>query len=246
MFKKLILFFCLLFTLALAAKATTMAVVQHQKIIVDTDSNLNKTVFRKDYKKDYSSRDFNYSKQVPEKTIWNRFIQWLSRKFSELFGKIGNNTSEESVLFILKCIAVVVVLVVIYLITKSILNKEGNWVFGKSADKKIIHHEDIEKNLKNIDFKKLVNETIANGNLRLAVRYYYLWTLKEMAHKHIIEWNPEKTNSDYEYEIQSEKLRAEFNYLSYLYNYVWYGEFEMNAAHFEEVKKSFEKTFVLI
>ena len=67
-----------------------------------------------------------------------------------------------------------------------------------------------------------------------------------MSNKQIIEWNPEKTNSDYLYEIKSEKLKTEFEYLSYLYNYVWYGEFEMDEVHFEEVKKSFDKTFGLI
>ncbi len=244
--KKIILLFCLIFSLALTVKAGTTAIPHNKTIIVDTDPTIKKTIFRKDYKESYSSKEFNYTKKIKEEDLWDRFVNWLSKWFGKAFGKIGDNTSEESVIMILKIIAGIIVLTVIYLITKSILNKEGHWIFGKSADKKVIHHEDIEKNLKNIDFKKLLNETIANGDHRLAVRYYYLWTLKEMSNKQIIEWNPEKTNSDYLYEIKSEKLKTEFEYLSYLYNYVWYGEFEMDEVHFEEVKKSFDKTFGLI
>lgn len=244
--KKLILLYCLLFSLALTAKAGTTTISQNKTILVDTDPTIKKTVFKKNYKESYTSKEFNYTQKAQEEDLWDRFVNWLSKWFERTFGKIGDNTSKESVYMILKIIAGIIVLSVIYLITKSVLNKEGNWIFGRVADKKVIHHEDIEKNLKNIDFKKLLNETIANGDLRLAVRYYYLWTLKEMSNKQIIEWNPEKTNSDYLYEIKSEKLKTEFEYLSYLYNYVWYGEFEMDEVHFEEVKKSFDKTFGLI
>jgi hypothetical protein len=64
-----------------------------------------------------------------------------------------------------------------------------------------------------------------------------------MSDKNIIEWDIEKTNSDYSYEIKNEKLKEDFNYLSYLYNYIWYGEFELTEDTFNKTKKSFETTF---
>ena len=57
-----------------------------------------------------------------------------------------------------------------------------------------------------------------------------------MSEKGIIEWDIEKTNSDYLYEIKNETRRDEFAYLSYLYNYIWYGEFELDEATFEKAK----------
>ena len=63
-----------------------------------------------------------------------------------------------------------------------------------------------------------------------------------MSEKNIIDWNLEKTNSDYFYEIKSESLRNDFSYVSYLYNYIWYGEFEITVDSFESIKKTFETT----
>jgi hypothetical protein len=63
-----------------------------------------------------------------------------------------------------------------------------------------------------------------------------------MSEKQIIEWDVEKTNSDYIYEIKSAELKARFEYLSYLYNYMWYGEFAVSIEDFEKAKKAFETT----
>ena len=66
--------------------------------------------------------------------------------------------------------------------------------------------------------------------------------IAEMSEKQIIEWDVEKTNSDYIYEIKSAELKARFEYLSYLYNYMWYGEFAVSIEDFEKAKKAFETT----
>jgi hypothetical protein len=63
-----------------------------------------------------------------------------------------------------------------------------------------------------------------------------------MSEREIIIWDLEKTNSDYLNEIKNEQLKADFAYLSYLYNYIWYGEFELDVNTFEKAKTAFEKT----
>ena len=147
---------------------------------------------------------------------------------------------------IVKILAVGVVLFVIYLIVKAIMNDEGQWIFGRSSDKKVIHYDEIEKNLQLVDFEKLIKEALKSGENRLAIRYHYLWLLKKLAEKGTIDWDVEKTNSDYLYEIKSEKLKTEFAYLSYLYNYIWYGEFEIDEITFRNAENRFKnalKTF---
>ena len=81
-----------------------------------------------------------------------------------------------------------------------------------------------------------------SGEKRLTIRYYYLWLLKIMAQKQIIEWDIEKTNSDYLYELKDQAQKEDFTYLSYLYNYIWYGEFEMDETTFAKAKNDFEKS----
>lgn len=129
----------------------------------------------------------------------------------------------------------------IYLIVKAIINKEGQWIFGKNSNKRTVYYSDIEKNIHLLDFEKLIKESLESGEKRAAIRYYYLWLLKIMAQNNYIEWDIEKTNSDYLYELQRPAHREEFTYLSYLYNYIWYGEFEIDETTFNKAQSRFKK-----
>ena len=67
-----------------------------------------------------------------------------------------------------------------------------------------------------------------------------------MAQNHYIEWDIEKTNSDYLYELKKPEHKEDFTYLSYLYNYIWYGEFAIDETSFTKAENRFKnaiKTF---
>lgn len=193
-------------------------------------------------KEKYDDSSFEYETKNPEKNAWDRFKEWLSYWLGKIFSLGSEEASMSFAEIVLKTLAVIVILFVIYLIVKAIMNDEGRWIFGKSSDKKVIHYDEIEKNLHLVDFEKLIKEAEKSGENRLVIRYYYLWLLKKLAEKEIIEWDVEKTNSDYLYEIRNEKLKNDFSYLSYLYNYIWYGEFELEEGTLSKAVKSFEKT----
>ncbi|MES2748468.1 MAG: DUF4129 domain-containing protein [Bacteroidota bacterium] len=223
------------------AVAKKNPVTYTQKDIQIDNSVVSPPKFNPKFKSKYQDSDFQYEVKVEEKGTWDRFLQWLSGLFKRLFG-LSDGVSQNAVNITLKVIATLIVLYVIYLIVKVILNKEGQWIFGKSSTTKIIHHDDIERNLQHVDFEKLIASTLKSNNQRLAIRYYYLWLLKKMSEKDIIDWHPDKTNSDYFYEIKSEALKQDFSYVSYLYNYIWYGEFDITETSFESIKKTFETT----
>lgn len=209
---------------------------------IDDGDSLSPLRFKTNLKSKYNDSDYHYEVTLDDKSLWDRFVEWLAYWFKKVFGLNDFKSSKNYAEITLKVIACLIVIYVIYLIVKVILNKEGQWVFGKSTTKKIIHDDDIEKNLIHVDFEKLIKETLKSGNHRLAVRYYYLWVLKNLSENNIIEWHAEKTNTDYVYEIKSTDLKTDFQYLSYLYNYIWYGEFEMSDETFQHAKKAFENT----
>ncbi len=215
--------------------------VSPEKIIIDNNA-VKRFHFENNFKQKYKSDEFVYEVKLKEKNAWDRFKQWLAEIFSRLFNFSNKESSVNFVGYLLKFIAFIIIVFVVYLIVKIILNKEGQWIFGKNTDKKMIRYDDIENNIRLIDFEKLIKETIESGQQRLAVRYYYLWLLKKLSQKEIIEWDVEKTNSDYFYEIKNESQRENFGYLSYLYNNIWYGEFDIDTQTFEKAKKAFEKT----
>ncbi len=210
-------------------------------IIIDSDS-ITKVSFNEKFKSKYSNDDFIYETKKAEKNAWDRFISWLQAKLGQLFDFGINDTSSNIIGGVVQTIAVLLVIFVIYLIVKSILNNEGQWIFGRNSDRNIINYEDVEKNLQAVNFEKLIAQSIKNGQNRLSIRYYYLWLLKIMSQREIIEWDIEKTNSDYVYEIKDELFKQEFSYLSYLYNYIWYGEFDLEMDTFEKAKIAFETT----
>ena len=221
--------------------SVTVASKFSEKDIIIDSTKIKERSFS-NFKEKYSDSSFDYEPKSKEKSAWERFKEWLAYWYNKIFSLGNDEASMSAVELILKILAVIVILFVIYLIVKAIMNDEGQWIFGKSSDKKVIHYDEIEKNLHLVDFEKLIKEAVKSGENRLAIRYYYLWLLKELASKEIIEWDIEKTNSDYLYEIKNEKLRNDFAYLSYLYNYIWYGEFELGEETFSQAIQSFEKT----
>lgn len=209
-------------------------------IKIDSDTIEAKT-FSKDFKKKYTASDFVYEQKNPEKTTWDKFMEWLASVFRKMFTFSNPQASIEFVALLVKIVAIVVIIFVIFLIVKALINKEGQWIFGKNAEKRNIQYTDAEKNIHLLDFEKLIKESIQAGEKRIAIRYYYLWLLKVMAQNHYIEWDIEKTNSDYLYELQRQDHKEEFTYLSYLYNYIWYGEFEIDENTLLKTENRFKK-----
>lgn len=242
---KILVYILFFFSLTVFGQADTLVAepptAEKMEIYIDEDSIASRS-FRENFQKDYTSEDFIYETIAPKETTkWDNFkawlLHWLDRIFS--FGGEGNATAFE---IILKTLALLVVLFVVYLIVKAIINKEGGWIFGKSSKKKIKIAEFQEEDIHNIDFKSIIEKNKSLKNYRLSIRYYYLWLLKRMSDSHIIEWDIEKTNSDYLYEIQRAALKEDFQYLSYIYDYSWYGEFTIDEALFQKAEKAFIKT----
>ena len=104
-----------------------------------------------------------------------------------------------------------------------------------------LYHDTNTDLLARDNFKQLVNEASTDLNYRLAVRYYYLWVLKELSAAKFIHYDVEKTNSDYQFELLNTEMKKPFLYTSYLYNYIWYGEFEVNTLEFEKARTAFDQ-----
>jgi hypothetical protein len=189
----------------------------------------------------YSGEDYVYERTIENSGWWTRFKQWLNDLFKDIFNLTREGQASNATDMALNIAGAIIFLLVIYFVFRAVMNKEGTWVFGKSSDKSIIPVTDLENNIHVIDFKKLIEEAEGENNFRLAIRYYYLWLLKLLAQAEIIEYDVEKTNSDYQNEITQDTIKKEFAYTSYLYNYIWYGEFNVNSTEFDKAKHAFTK-----
>lgn len=89
------------------------------------------------------------------------------------------------------------------------------------------------------DFDALISQALRQNNLRLAVRYQYLRSLHKLAGKQWITLSPDKTNYEYVRELKNPSLQNEFAAVTLHYEYVWYGEFELDADTYARIENGF-------
>ena len=99
----------------------------------------------------------------------------------------------------------------------------------------------LDENNENINYQKLIEDAVQSQRYSDAVRYYYLNILRELSSKNIIKWAISKTNFDYFDEIKDTDLRNSFRKISFIFDYIEYGEFSIDLTGFNKVKISFEE-----
>lgn len=197
--------------------------------------------FSKDFKDNYTGSEFTYEIKPKAKSQLERLLEAIRRLLDNLFSYGDSSTDTSGFTIFMRILAVLIFGFVIYMIVRALLNKEGMWIFSRS--RKNISIQDInEENIHQMDFKQLTEDTKKSGDYKLAVRYYYLWLLKKLSNNDIIDWHWDKTNRDYLYEIKNSTLKKDFEYLSYVYDYSWYGDFPLDEAAFVKAEKAFIKT----
>ena len=108
--------------------------------------------------------------------------------------------------------------------------------------KKLLEDENAEiteQDLFSINFENETRNAVMAGNFRLAIRLWYLRTLKELTEKNLIQYGHEKTNSEYLGELYQTKYYKEFMKLTRNFEYAWYGKFELTEQMYQKVEKEF-------
>ncbi len=240
MLKTLTKFFSILFllfsTVFLAQNTVKDSVFIYEK---DTISVFEPKFFEPNFKEKYQGNAFEYEPKVEVNSTLEQFKNWLRNVLYNIFGLGSENGKLVDLL--IKIGATILVIFVVYFIVKAILNKESQWIFGKSS-KNFITDENIETNLHEANFEQLIQEKLIQKDYRLAIRFYYLFLLKKMSDAKIIDWEINKTNADYAYEIKNESQKSQFEKLSYLYEYIWYGEFDVAENQYLQAIQQFKES----
>jgi hypothetical protein len=224
---------------ALVATMFCSMITWAQEVVIPKDSSrLEVTYFKENFKENYTGDDFNYSINDTGginlmQRILRTFFNWMSDLFGFDIDFIDYKTLEYIVYGLLG-------IIVLYLLIKFLLQNPVSSVF-KTETKTIEGFSYVEEDIKQIDFDKLVKDALKSNNYRLATRYLYLKSLKVLANKKTIEWHFEKTNTDYINEIKDHKLKTLFKRVSYIYDYVWYGEFPIDEVSFKKNQDDFNQ-----
>lgn len=96
-----------------------------------------------------------------------------------------------------------------------------------------------EENIAEWPLQKLLNKYMTDGDIRQAIRIYYLMSLQLLHLNGYIKWEKDKTNSKYVLEFSSQPQAADFSNLTRLYETTWYGNFQLTESLFDVAKNQF-------
>lgn len=196
------------------------------KVIVRKPTESQLSTFKKQRDYQYGTEQINYVE-----TWWRRLLRQFYEWFSERFSGISNPT-------IWKTLAYIFIASVIVFIVLKLIGVDFDGLF-KRKSKYNIPYQTIDENIHAIDFNEAITDAVLQKNYRVAVRLYYLKSLKELSDAGLIQWQINKTNQSYVYELQSSKLNSSFSQVTQQFEYTWYGDFPIDEAHFIEIRESF-------
>ena len=130
---------------------------------------------------------------------------------------------------------------IVYFIVKGDFNFNFKRKVNEEIADDITEETKIEtaEQLRNIGFEEQIQRAESQQNYRLATRLYYLWLLKKLIDGKQIKFHINKTNRDYCQEMRANKYIDDFEKCTSFYNYVWFGEFNIDEATYAKIQTQF-------
>jgi len=206
-----------------------------------TDNVLYPKSFAPNYKSRYKGNEFDYEVLKPKQSLWDKIKLKIAELLSRIFKDLDPNKANAYTVNILRIIGIVVMAVLIFILVRYLMSKDGNFLFGRKNRKINIRTQDLEENIHEINFPQTISQLEQQQDYRSAIRYHFLFALKKLSDKNLIHWNPEKTNRDYLRELKNENQKEDFRRIAYVYDYIWYGEFVTQEKDYQYYKTYFNK-----
>ncbi|WP_187264589.1 DUF4129 domain-containing protein [Pontibacter beigongshangensis] len=180
-----------------------------------------------------ADKDFLYHEVVQQDdSFWKQLRHKIGRWLEETFYKGRASGFWEFLIYVLLTVIVVFVFVKMQKVGLSEL------ISRKAAPAPLPYHV-VEENIHELALDVLIEEAIRKQELRKAIRLHYLQSLKKLTDAHLIHWLPGKTNRSYIAEIQHPALRREFEQLTSMFEYVWYGGAGLGTELFDTARNEF-------
>ena len=177
---------------------------------------------------------FQYEQlQEPPASLWDRFWNWFWWKVGQILRTREGKTTMWTLFTIFG-----VAMIVFFVMKVTGMSKDG--LFGRSSRSGLQYTTDSE-DIHQISFDEAINHAVAEGNYRLATRYLYLQALKKLSDKGFIQWQLNKTNTDYLLEVASKPWHPVFRLLTNNFEYTWYGEIPVSHDSFQELRNQFQQ-----
>ena len=216
--------------------------IEVQEVQFDTQT-LPESPLKENTLEEYKDDDaFNYQELEAEENSWGRLKQWLTDLGNSIYKYLfGSKQAGTFMLWIINNLVYIllgILLIAIVWIFIKIDTRRLSLEKIKAPESYMGDEEDI---IQNQDIQALINQALAENDYRLAVRYYYLLALQKLSGKEYIQWEAQKTNHDYIFEIEDQVLRYRFTHITSIYDYIWYGNFHVDTTAFAKAETAFKE-----
>jgi hypothetical protein len=184
-----------------------------------------------------NSKHFQYTEEIIDTGLLERLLSWLLQK---LFSNMESTSIPDITKKIWNYAIIPMSTLIIIFATLKLLGIKTSAIFGQKPKSTEIKYAVYDEDVNSTELDNLFATALSEGNLRLAVRYMFLKSLKQLNDLQLIKWNPTKTNHSYIDELSADKsLQTAFQKKVQLFDLIWYGEYPIRTNEFEQIHQIF-------
>ncbi|MDN3551835.1 hypothetical protein [Mucilaginibacter aquaedulcis] len=186
--------------------------------------------------------EFQYKDDLQkDPSWWTRFWAW----FWNLFKPIKINKHDPSpflkiLLNVFKYLIIALGIATVFFMVLKLAGINMLNIFRRKPTLAGLPFTELLEDIHDIDFDSETEKAITQHNYRLAVRLLYLKCLKQLSDADLIKWQIDKTNNAYINELTDSEKRQFFKTLTLQFEYIWYGEFPIDAPVFKKISTLFQ------
>lgn len=176
-----------------------------------------------------SENAFQYASSPKENlSYWDRFKRWFYQRFIR---PLLNDDGFNIMGILIRVLAVFAVGALIYFIVKNRRKSE--------LEKRDVTWGDVFVNPTEVtdeQYLEWMSKAENEGDFNLAIKWLYLFVIKQMDRKEYLRYRPEYTNRQVLGRIKDEQIRSIFQQVAHHFEYVMYGHFSIETSEYQDLK----------
>ena len=213
--------------------------IAQQPLLKDSNSVSTRLFSQNAIRAYQADKNFGYDSVLqPPRSLWERFWEWVYYQWQKLIHKLGKLLRINLNGGAFEIILILLILAVLSFFILKILGMDKAGPFGKK-NKSGLEYSLSEENLQNINFQQAIQEAANQKNFRMAVRLWYLQSLKNLSDHKLITWQINKSDESYILELNGNPIQPSFVDLTRQFESNWYGGFPIEENEFKMVSERF-------
>jgi len=182
--------------------------------------------------------EFDYDRVRDPRSLWDRVVEWAMRWLQDLLPGSAATFFDH---FLRNWLPWILILGALALIGLKLYRTRLGGVLGRSDTGVSGDMMRTEDDARGVDLERAAQDAVDAGRYRLAIRYFYLATLRDLADRGLIDFKSERTNTDYLRDLARSPFRESFERVMLLFEYTWYGELPVDADRFASMRQAYSR-----